>query len=285
VTGTATENGWRLSAAEIEQTVASVAVALLRDQNVIVTAAEHSNIEPGRLSSVLKYVRALIERLQSASQSDPALREVVERVQLSATAIRLSLAIRLPEQGGPAPDIISLTKDFPMKIKRRSVEMRMVLAGESDAVRFDRSLLRAVGRTRRRSQQLLSGQFPSIGGIARKERIAPRYIRDLMPLAFLSPKIVKAIVEGRNYPSSASPDESISRSFGPHNSRYSVLATRFDVSPPILPKIISCDQLNGGLETGAAFVAGRRIRHVLSSLDPRGTRAAAPFSNDSPRIP
>jgi DNA invertase Pin-like site-specific DNA recombinase len=195
--GNSNENGWRLSAAEIEQTVASVAVALLSDQNVIVTAAEHSNIDQGRLSSVLKYVRALIERLQSAGQSDSVLREMVERVQLSATAIRLSLAIRLPEQGGPATDTISLTKDFPMQIKRRGVEMRMVLAGESGAVRFDRSLLRAVGRARRWSQQLLSGQCPSIGSIARRERIAPRYIRDLMPLAFLSPKIVKAIVEGR----------------------------------------------------------------------------------------
>jgi len=72
-----------------------------------------------------------------------------------------------------------------------------VLERESEAVRFDRSLLRAVGRARRWSQQLLSGQFPSIGSIARRERIAPRYIRDLMPLAFLSPEIVKAIVEGR----------------------------------------------------------------------------------------
>jgi site-specific DNA recombinase len=84
-----------------------------------------------------------------------------------------------------------------MQIKRRGVEMRMVLAGESLTVRFDRSLLRAVGRARRWSQQLLSGQFPSIGAIARKEKIAARYIRDLMPSPFLSPKIVRAIVEGR----------------------------------------------------------------------------------------
>jgi hypothetical protein len=83
---------------------------------------------------VLKYVRALIERLQSGDQSDSALREVAERVQLKATAIRLSLAIPLP--GSAATDIISLTKDFPMQIRRRGVEMRMVLAGETGAVRL-----------------------------------------------------------------------------------------------------------------------------------------------------
>jgi hypothetical protein len=46
-------------------------------------------------------------------------------------------------------------------------------------------------------QQLLSGQVPTIGAIARRERIAPRYVRDLLSLAFLSPRIVKTIVEGR----------------------------------------------------------------------------------------
>jgi len=84
-----------------------------------------------------------------------------------------------------------------MQIKRRGVEMRMVLPGETGAVRFDRALLKAVGRARRWRHQIESGQRPSIAGIARNERIAPRYIRDLMPLAFLSPKIVQAILEGR----------------------------------------------------------------------------------------
>jgi hypothetical protein len=71
-------------------------VALLSDHHAIVAAAEQSNIDQGRLSSVLKYVRVLIERLQSAGQTDSALREVVERVQLSARAIRLSLANTAP---------------------------------------------------------------------------------------------------------------------------------------------------------------------------------------------
>jgi DNA invertase Pin-like site-specific DNA recombinase len=194
-----TENGWRLSAPEIEHTVAAITMALFGDQPAIVTAAEQTHIDQGRLSSVLKYVRALLERLQSADQSDSALREVVERVQLNATTIRLVLAIRLLEEGSSA-NTISLTKDFPMQIRRRGVEMRMVLPGENGAVRFDRSLLRAVGRAHRWRRQIETGQLPSIGGIARNERIAARYIRDLMPLAFLSPKIVKAIAEGRQPP-------------------------------------------------------------------------------------
>jgi len=53
--------------------------------------------------------------------------------------------------------------------------MRMVLGGEAGSPRIDRSLIRAVARARRWSQQLLSGQFRSISEIARCERMGPRY--------------------------------------------------------------------------------------------------------------
>lgn len=38
------------------------------------------------------------------------------------------------------------------------------------------------------------------GAIVRQERIASRYVRDLLPLAFLSPRIVEAIVKGGQPP-------------------------------------------------------------------------------------
>jgi site-specific DNA recombinase len=79
-------------------------------------------------------------------------------------------------------------------MKRRGIEMRMVLEGNCNASRFARSLIKAVARARRWSIQLLSGKVSSIRSIARQERIVPRYVRDLLPLAFLSPRIVEAIL-------------------------------------------------------------------------------------------
>jgi hypothetical protein len=70
----------------------------------------------------------------------------------------------------------------------------------AESNRFDRPLIKAVARARRWSNQVLSGQVPSIRAIARQERIAPRYVRDLLPLAFLSPRIIEAILEGRQPP-------------------------------------------------------------------------------------
>jgi hypothetical protein len=243
-------------------------------------------VDQARLSSVLKSVRGLIERLQSADQSDSALHEVVERVQISATAIRLSLAIGLPN--GAATDIISLTKDFPMQIRRRGIEMRMVLHGETGAVRLDRALLKAVGRARRWRHQIESGQRSSIAEIARNERIAPRYIRDLMPLAFLSPKIVQAMSKAGSRPicpSSALRDESSSHSSGLSSRKYSVLATRSDTTLGFCRSIGRWDQLNRSPETGAPFAANPWFRRGLRSLDQRKIAVDGPFPDDSPTIP
>ena len=123
-------------------------------------------------------------------------------VELSESAIRLSLGIpvKAVEAKEGTPTRLRLVKTISMQIKRRGIEMRMVLAGESASPRFDRSLVRAVARARRWCDQILSGQLASVGAIARNEHIAARYVRDLMPLAFLSPKTIDAIVEGRQPP-------------------------------------------------------------------------------------
>ena len=67
-------------------------------------------------------------------------------------------------------------------MKRRGIEMRMVLEDDCKPSRFDRPLIKAVARARRWSNQVLSRQVPSVRAIARQERIGPRYVRDLLPL-------------------------------------------------------------------------------------------------------
>jgi site-specific DNA recombinase len=198
----ASEQGWRISAPEIEQTITAAAVAMLGDQEALIATVEESHHDRVPLAELLKFVRESIERLQSASEAGSTLREMVQRIELNETAIRLSLKIDFPvaEVVGESQPCINLVKTIPMKIKRRGIEMRMVLAGESASLRFDRSLVRAVARARRWRRQIETGQLPSIGAVARNEHIAPRYVRDLMPLAFLSPRIIEAILEGRQPP-------------------------------------------------------------------------------------
>jgi site-specific DNA recombinase len=87
-----------------------------------------------------------------------------------------------------------------MRLKRRGIEMRMVLEGDSNPTRIDLPLLKAVARARRWSDDLLSGRVRSIGELARREAIDGRSVRRLIRLGALSPRIVEAIVEGRQPP-------------------------------------------------------------------------------------
>lgn len=78
--------------------------------------------------------------------------------------------------------------------------MRMVLEGDSSPSRIDLPLLKAVARALRWSDDLLSGQVRSVAELARREGIDGRSVRRLIRLGVLSPRIVEAIVEGRQPP-------------------------------------------------------------------------------------
>ena len=197
------EEGWRISAPEIEQTVSAAAVAMLADESAVTLALETSGTNSDRLSCALNSAQSWLERLQSASESAAALAGLVTRVDISREGMQLLLELPIATSQSDeksSQDHISFSRVFPMEMKRRGIEMRMVLEGDCKPGRFDRPLIKAVARARRWSNQVLSGRVPSIRAIARQERIAPRYVRDLLPLAFLSPKIVEAILEERQPP-------------------------------------------------------------------------------------
>jgi site-specific DNA recombinase len=196
---TSAEKGWRVSAPELEQLVAAAAQRVLGERDALGGAVEEAGIDANRLLGAFKSAQEWIEQLRTEAAS--AIAELIARVELSTSGIKLSLKLPIgsnEERDGVPPIQITLTRFVPMTIRRRGVELRMVLEGDSAPARIDLPLLKAVARARRWSHDLLSGRAGSVRGIARRERIAPRYVRELLPLGFLSPKIVEAIAEGRH---------------------------------------------------------------------------------------
>jgi hypothetical protein len=197
------ERGWRIAAPEIEQRVAAAAREVLADSPALALALEQSGLEPHRLPSVLKAAHVWVERLASKSEALAALGELVERVQLSRDSLRLALKLPLaPTEPSDltSPVSLPLSRLVPMLMKRRGNETRVMLEGCSTPNRVDLPLLKAVARSRKWSQDLLAGRVPSVRAIARREHVAARYVRELLPLGFLAPTIVEAIVAGRQPP-------------------------------------------------------------------------------------
>jgi hypothetical protein len=101
----------------------------------------------------------------------------------------------------PADDVHNLryVQHVPLVIRQKGQETRIALPGrpEIDTGRQP-GLVRAIARGREWWQTLLEGS--SLQELCEKSRVSDRYIQRLLPLAFLSLRIVTDIVEG-NYPS------------------------------------------------------------------------------------
>jgi len=112
-----TEQGWRISAPEIEQTVTAAAVAMLADESAVTLALEKSGTNSDRLSCALKSSQSWLERLQSVNGSVSALVELLTRVDISLDGMRLLLELPLPttEADEKCRDRISLSRMFPVR--------------------------------------------------------------------------------------------------------------------------------------------------------------------------
>src|ERR1035437_6517712 len=195
--------GWRLPAPEIERTVAASAGQILSDRTAI-AAAQAIGLADNRLPSLFQAAAAWRERLQSEVEAGAALNALVDRVDLTDTGIRVSLKAPIPETvtrpAANAHELI-ITRFFPMTIRRRGVEMRLVIEGNrAHAPRADSALLKAVARARQWSEDLLTGRAQSVAEIAKREGVADRYVRRLTRLAFPASEIVEAIVAGNQPP-------------------------------------------------------------------------------------
>ena len=61
----------------------------------------------------------------------------------------------------------------------------------------DLALVKALARAHTWNKKLIEGTVPSINAIARDEGLSAGYVRRLLPLAFLAPDIVAAVLNGQ----------------------------------------------------------------------------------------
>ncbi|HKN59919.1 MAG TPA: hypothetical protein VJW93_01990 [Candidatus Acidoferrales bacterium] len=153
------------------------------------------------MPSIFKAAEAWIQSLRSEVEAAPVLTRLIERVGLKQHGIQVSIKLPIPageERDAAIPNELALTRFVPMRMKRRGVEMRLIIdGGATPAARVDLPLLTATARAYRWSNDLLEGSARSIGEIAKREHLTARHVRRVMRLAFLAPRIVEAIAEGR----------------------------------------------------------------------------------------
>jgi DNA invertase Pin-like site-specific DNA recombinase len=181
---------WRLPALELERAVVDSLTSILSAEAALaidVSAPDRST------HGALKQSKDVLKRLRAGDEKD-VISEIVRMIEINADGLRIDLGFLSDTD----PDeVFSITRFVPMQIKRRGVEMRIVLESGSRKTEPDMALLKAIARGRVWFNEILEGKVRSQTEIARREGLADQYVNQLVRLALLSPKTVEAIVNGR----------------------------------------------------------------------------------------
>ena len=193
--------GWRLPARELEDRVAAAVREMLDDQALVLEAAQKADIDSRQVDHVLHVARTWSRRFQIEAERTTALAALVDRVELKNDGMGVSIKLPIAgteESRSQLSDAVSITRSFPMQLKRRGVELRLIVGDHNrSAATVDLPLLKAVARAHRWFDELSTGKASSLAEVARGERLAVRYVGRVIRLAFLAPDFVEAIVEGR----------------------------------------------------------------------------------------
>lgn len=153
------DTGWRLSAPAIEDIAVREICHLLCDRSRLIEVLYLTRILPDRLRTILSRSSSLADRFRAAGPDDQQdfLREVIDQIQVRhesismsfrAAALRATIGLGDAREDGESEDLpaeMQITLEFPVRIKRRGVEIKLVLANEhGHESRPDPILIKAV---------------------------------------------------------------------------------------------------------------------------------------------
>lgn len=196
----------RLPAEQLEAAVLGAFADFIRDPHAVAGAYEAAG--SALATGMVLQIAARLSTLTQA-QFSTLFCSAVHKVVSVATGVHIALNLNIIYERAhgtappPGPDDQSLNLEYdlrvPLVIRQKGQETRIALPGrpEIDTGRQP-GLVRAIARGQEWWRKLLAGR--SLEELCRESNVSDRYIQRLLPLAFLSPRIVTDIVEG-NYPS------------------------------------------------------------------------------------
>jgi site-specific DNA recombinase len=189
------DTGWRLPGKRFEDLVAKAVRHILTDSVALSLALQAADIPATSYGAI---IAAIKHRLTEASD-ERLLKQVVDRVQLESGNMRLTLDLQslLAQHSEPNRPLM-IERLVPIEIKRRGVEMRLVLRSNANVTaNVDPILVKVIAKAHVWFEDLASGAVTNIKELATREGVSPSYVGDLIKLAALSPRIVEQIIAGQ----------------------------------------------------------------------------------------
>src|SRR4051794_17269046 len=199
--------GWRLAAREIEEAVIRILADALTSPASLVERFGAAGMPSDQVRKLLSRAARMAAAL-GGSPGDRAelVRELVDKIIVDEKTIIIKLRRGLLLGGDVASSASQAASDSAVELTaaaaftRRGAETKLVLPGlapQEHSARCDPALIKTIARGRAWFEELVSGRARSLQELAKRDGISRRYIRRLVGLAFLSPQLVEAILQGR----------------------------------------------------------------------------------------
>jgi len=202
-----TAGGWRLPARELEGIVLQTVRDLLSDELRIVEVLQLNGVLPDHLRRVIGNVAAAANELKDASpeRQRQLLSTLVDRIILHATLVHINIKriglialLAEPDLGAATgtKELFSLV--VPVSLKRRGVEAKLVMrAAGGRRSSPDKKLITLFADAHRWIDDLAERRAISLRDLARRYHRDVGEVSRTLPLAFLAPEIIEAILDGR----------------------------------------------------------------------------------------
>lgn len=203
-----TGDGWRIPAKELENTIIQAVCDFLKDGLRVVDALGLSRAGPDIVSVVLNSASESVEAIHhgTSEQQKHHLRCLIQRASVHPDLLHIELRVRdlhrfllgqYPGDDALAETVIAL--ETPVRLTRRGVETKLIVPSTSaSTVNPDAGLIRLIAQAHLWLDDLINGKAGSVRDIARHYGLDEGDVSRVIPLAFLAPDIVEAILAGKH---------------------------------------------------------------------------------------
>ena len=190
-----------MPASELENSVIHTVIAFLGDETEWMKAVDLIDLSPDGCARLKRHMRELISRLEASHPSirKQALHEITERITVQPGMISIILKRNgLNPEGEITQGETSYEFNVPFHTKRRGVESKIIIGGRNPKpTPPDQNLIDVIQRSFTWHRLITEEPNCSIDRLAKLSSINASDVTRFLPLAFLAPDIVEAILTGR----------------------------------------------------------------------------------------
>jgi DNA invertase Pin-like site-specific DNA recombinase len=191
--------GWRLPAREIEPLVRTRIVRLLNDPVELLARAATEMPPPDQFNAVVKRSKEAASALAGQrARAAKGLRALIDEVRLGPEEVSIQLdPAELEALLGIHITREPIKVDIAGRLKRSGHVMRLIQRdGSASGATVDRTLVNAIIQGRNWWRELQANNALTVEDLAQREGLTAAYVVRIVRLAFLSPAMLKSVIEG-----------------------------------------------------------------------------------------